>query len=302
MGRRRAKGRNVQGILLLDKPIGITSNDALQRVKRLFHAQKAGHTGSLDPLADGLLPLCFGKATKVSAFLLDADKRYWVRIRLGVKTTTADAEGEVLETRPTDGITEKDLHSALSRFEGEIQQIPPMYSALKHKGERLYKLAREGIEVEREARTITIRQLTLLSAELPEFELDVACSKGTYVRTLAEDIGEVLGCGAHVTALRRTGVGPYGLDGLVSMDELERISEQGMDALDQLLLPVESALTHLPEVRLSADTEFYLKQGQPVLVPNAPVEGQVQLFGVDGRFIGVGEILDDGRVAPRRLL
>ncbi len=301
MGRRRKSGRNVRGILLLDKPRGITSNDALQRVKRLYRAQKAGHTGSLDPLADGLLPICFGAATKISAFLLDADKRYWVRIKLGETTTTADSEGEVVSTRPVQGIGEAEIRQALEPFRGEIQQIPPMYSALKHKGERLYKLAREGKEVEREPRAVTIHGLELLACNLPEFELDVHCSKGTYVRTLAEDIGEALGCGAHVTALRRTGVGPYDADGMVTLDELEAQAEQGQESLDARLLPLETALAHWPEVRLNPDSTFYMRQGQPVLVPNAPTEGWVRLFGPDG-FIGVGEVLDDGRVAPRRLM
>ncbi len=301
MGRRRKSGRNVRGILLLDKPRGITSNDALQRVKRLYRAQKAGHTGSLDPLADGLLPICFGAATKISAFLLDADKRYWVRIKLGETTTTADSEGEVVSIRPVEGIGEAEIRQALEPFRGEIQQIPPMYSALKHKGERLYKLAREGKEVEREPRAVTIHGLELLACDLPEFELDVHCSKGTYVRTLAEDIGEALGCGAHVTALRRTGVGPYDADGMVTLDELEAQAEQGQESLDARLLPLETALAHWPEVRLNPDSTFYMRQGQPVLVPNAPTEGWVRLFGPDG-FIGVGEVLDDGRVAPRRLM
>jgi tRNA pseudouridine55 synthase len=301
MGRRRNKGRNVRGILLLDKPRGITSNDALQKVKRLYRAAKAGHTGSLDPLADGLLPICFGAATKISAFLLDADKRYWVRIKLGVTTTTADSDGEVLETRPVEGVSEEALRQVLTRFQGEIDQVPPMYSALKHKGERLYKLAREGVEVEREPRRITIHSLELTAFDSPEFELEVHCSKGTYVRTLAEDIGEALGCGAHVTALRRTGVGPYGIDQLVSLELLEQKGEEGSVAMDALLLPVESALADWPEVRLTPDSSFYVRQGQPVLVPNAPVEGWVRLFGPDG-FMGVGEILDDGRVAPRRMM
>ncbi len=303
MGRRRQKGRNVQGILLLDKPLGETSNSALQQVKRLFQARKAGHTGSLDPLADGLLPICFGSATKISAFLLDADKRYWVRVKLGETTSTADAEGEILEQRPVTGVDEAGVRQVLERFRGRIQQIPPMYSALKHKGERLYKLAREGVEVEREPRTVTIHELELTRFEPPEMELQVRCTKGTYVRTLAEDIGEALGCGAHVIGLRRTGVGPYADQGLVTMGRLQSVWEaDGLAGLDRLLLPVESALADWPEIRLSADSTFYMKQGQPVLVPNAPTEGQVRLYDPNGRFIGVGEILDDGRVAPRRLM
>ncbi len=302
MGRRRKSGRNVRGILLLDKPLGITSNKALQDVKRIFKAQKAGHTGSLDPLADGLLPICFGAATKVSAFLLDADKHYQVRIKLGVTTTTADAEGEVLKTRPADGITESDIQKALTEFEGDIEQIPPMYSALKHKGERLYKLAREGIEVEREPRPVTIHSITIQGYSEPELDLDVHCSKGTYIRTLAEDIGANLGCGAHVIALRRTGVGPYGADGLVTMEQITQLAEDGLSALDELLLPIDSAMASWPEVKLSPDGTFYLKQGQPVLVPNAPTEGMVRIYDANGSFMGAGEILDDGKVAPRRMM
>ncbi len=304
MGRRQQKsrGRNVQGILLLDKPLGASSNAALQQVKNIFRARKAGHTGSLDPLASGLLPICFGAATKISAFLLDANKRYQVKVRLGITTTTADAEGEILESRPSDGVTEQDINAVLKAFSGEIQQLPPMYSALKHKGERLYKLARKGIEVERELRTVTIHEIALLSADLPEFELDVKCSKGTYIRTLAEDIGEQLGCGAHVCALRRTEVGPFGITGMVDMAVIESTAEQGMDALDQLLLPTESAIADWPEIQLTADAAFYLQQGQAVLVPQAPTEGWVRLYADKTRFIGVGQIQDDGKVAPKRLM
>lgn len=292
----------MQGILLLDKPLGDTSNAALQRVKRMYFARKAGHTGSLDPLAEGLLPICFGSATKISAFLLDADKRYRVQVKLGETTTTGDAEGSVLETRSTAGITESDIRGVLEKFIGEIQQIPPMYSALKHKGERLYKLAREGIEVEREPRSIKIHKLELLSCQIPVFELDVFCSKGTYVRTLAEDIGAVLGCGAHVCALQRTGVGPFSADQMISMDDLYAAFEQGREAMEALLLPMESALGDLPAVRLNSDSTFYIRQGQPVLVPKAPTLGRVRLYDDKDLFIGVGEILDDGRVAPKRLM
>ncbi|MCG8011081.1 MAG: tRNA pseudouridine(55) synthase TruB, partial [Candidatus Thiodiazotropha weberae] len=204
MGRRRNRGRNINGVLLLDKPQGMTSNKALQEVKFLYKAAKAGHTGSLDPLATGLLPICFGEATKLSAFLLDADKRYLVKVKLGETTTTADAEGDVVETSDPSGVTEDALRETMAEFLGEQQQLPPMYSAIKHNGERLYKLARQGIEVEREPRTIHIHGIDLLSFDLPEFEMDVRCSKGTYVRTLAEDIGKRLGCGAYVSGLRRT--------------------------------------------------------------------------------------------------
>ena len=301
--RRRPRGSDVKGILLLDKPLGISSNEALQHVKRLFKAQKAGHTGSLDTLATGLLPLCFGAATKISGFLLDADKRYWVRVRLGVTTTTADAEGEVLETRSAEHVTEQDILNVLPGFTGIIQQLPPMYSALKHNGQRLYKLAREGIEVEREPREITIHSLELVDADLPEFELNVHCSKGTYVRTLAEDIGNKLGCGAHVVGLRRTKVGPYTDQQLVTMEQLQQLAETAdLDQLDQLLLPMDTGLAHWPAVQLTANSSFYIRQGQPVQVPKAPLDGWVRMYSENDEFIGVGEIDDDGRVAPRRLL
>ncbi|MGE5153466.1 MAG: tRNA pseudouridine(55) synthase TruB [Bdellovibrio bacteriovorus] len=306
MGRRHATGRNVTGILLLDKPIGLTSNDALQRVKRSYRAAKAGHTGSLDPLATGLLPVCLGAATKFSAFLLDADKRYRVRVHLGVTTSTADAEGEILERRPVEGVDARRIEAVLAQFRGEIDQLPPMYSAVKHGGERLYKLARQGLEVERQPRRIQIFALDLVGMELPEIELDVHCSKGTYVRTLAEDIGRELGCGGHVSALRRTGVGPYDetVVEFVTLDRVRELAErEGAAAhLDALLLPLESALGHWPAVRLSADAAFYLQQGQAVMVPQAPTEGLVRLYDVSQRFLGVGEILDDGKVQPKRLI
>ena len=300
--RHRHKGRPVNGILLLDKPIGLTSNDALQEVKHLYKARKAGHTGSLDPLASGLLPICLGEATKASGFLLDADKHYRMTCRLRVRTTTGDAEGEVLETRPVGALDTAALEAVLDRFRGPIQQVPPMYSAVKHQGERLYKLARQGVEVAREARTVVIRELTLLAMNLPELELDVHCTKGTYVRTLAEDIGDLLGCGAHVTALRRLGVGPYDEAGMITLADLKKLLLQGFEALDAILLPVETALAQWPGVRLSSDAAFYLRQGQPVLVPHAPTSGWVRLYQGEHQFLGMGQILDDGRVAPKRLM
>jgi tRNA pseudouridine55 synthase len=304
MGRRHrhSNQRRVNGILLLDKPSGLTSNAALQAVKKLYRARKAGHTGSLDPLATGLLPICFGEATKVSGFLLDADKDYRVTCRFGERTTTGDAEGELLEQRPVEDLTEDRLNEVLQGFLGEIEQIPPMYSALKHKGERLYKLAREGVEVEREPRQVTIHALELLTLTSPLAEIRVHCSKGTYVRTLVEDIGEVLGCGAHVAGLRRLGVGPFDDTQLVDMETLRAVAGEGEQALDKLLLPLESGLAQWPDVRLSGDAAFYLRQGQPVLVPKAPTAGLVRLYEGENRFLGVGEILDDGRVAPRRLM
>jgi tRNA pseudouridine55 synthase len=300
--KRNANLRTVNGILLLDKPAGLTSNAALQEVKKLYRARKAGHTGSLDPLATGLLPICFGEATKISGFLLDADKHYRVQCRLGERTNTGDSEGEVLERRPVEAVTEAALREAIEGFLGDIEQIPPMYSALKHKGERLYNLARQGLEVEREPRTVTIYALELLGFTGDHAELMVHCSKGTYVRTLVEDIGEILGCGAHVSALRRLGVGPFDESGMHDMEALEALASEGYPALDRLLLPIEAGLAQWPGVSLSGDAAFYLRQGQPVLVPQAPTEGWVRLYEGDQQFIGMGEILDDGRVAPRRLM
>jgi tRNA pseudouridine55 synthase len=300
--RRHPNLRAVNGILLLDKPAGLTSNAALQVVKRLYRARKAGHTGSLDPLATGLLPICFGEATKISGFLLDADKHYRVQCKLGVRTNTGDAEGEVLEQRPVEGITEAALREVIAGFLGDIEQIPPMYSALKHKGERLYNLARQGVEVEREARTVTIYALELLDFGGDRAELRVHCSKGTYVRTLVEDIGAMLGCGAHVSGLRRLGVGPFDGSAMHDMEALEALASEGYPALDRLLLPIEAGLAQWPGVSLSGDAAFYLRQGQPVLVPQAPTQGWVRLYEGDRQFIGMGEILDDGRVAPRRLM
>ncbi len=302
MARRRSQGRNIHGILLLDKPAGVTSNAALQTVKRLYRARKAGHTGSLDPLASGLLPICLGEATKVSGFLLDADKHYWVLCRLGEKTATGDAEGEVLERRSIEGIDAARIEAVLELFRGPIEQIPPMYSAVKHQGQRLYKLARQGLEVERKPRSVVIHELRMERYDAPVLEIVVRCTKGTYVRTLAEDIGEALGCGAHVAQLRRLGVGPYGEQDMIALDELQAMAEQGLGALDERLLPLESALTQWPEVRLSDDAAYYLLRGQPVLVPRAPTSGWVRLYAAEQRFLGMGEILDDGRVAPRRLL
>jgi tRNA pseudouridine55 synthase len=303
MGRHHGNERRVDGILLLDKPSGLTSNAALQKVKRLYRARKAGHTGSLDPLASGLLPVCFGEATKVSGFLLDADKHYWVSCRLGVRTTTADAEGAVLETRPVDAVTAERLREVMERFTGSIEQIPPMYSAVKHQGQRLYALARQGVEVLREPRQVTIHAMELLDFRPPLVEIDVHSSKGTYIRSLVEDIGEVLGCGAHVADLRRFGVGPFSAAGTVTLETLEeRRDAGGVAALDALLLPMESGLSQWPDVRLTGDAAFYLRQGQAVLVPHAPTTGLVRLYEGQRRFLGVGEILNDGRVAPRRLL
>ena len=305
---RRQRGREVSGVIVIDKPHGISSNDAVQAVKRIYRAQKVGHTGSLDPLATGVLPLCLGEATKLSQFLLDSDKEYRARIKLGIRTDSGDAAGRILEERPVSGIDRAAVEAVLKDFRGEIEQVPSMFSAIKHHGQPLYKLARQGIEVERKARRVTIHRNEIVAFEGDEFELMIHCSKGTYVRTIAEEIGERLGCGAHVCALRRLRAGPYGETDMVSLETLERVRERGgHGALDALLLPLSSAVANWPVVSLSDATAFYIRQGQPVLVPHAPTSGRVQLMeqstdGSNGSFIGVGEILDDGRVAPRRLV
>jgi tRNA pseudouridine55 synthase len=298
----RPPRRDVHGVLLLDKPVGLTSNEALQRVKRLFAAKKAGHTGSLDPLASGMLPLCFGEATKVSAYLLDADKYYVVTCRLGSRTATADAEGEVIETRPVPALDERIIEEALARFRGEIMQVPPMYSALRHQGQRLYDLAREGIEVPREPRPVTIHELLLKGFTSDSLSLEVRCSKGTYIRTLAEDVAEALGTCAHVTLLRRLAVGPFGLGSVMhSLAALEQGGREAVVNLDALLLPVDSAVAHWPKAELTGDAAWYFAKGQPVFLPGAPARGQLRVYAAQ-RFLGVGEIISDGRLAPRRLM
>ena len=298
----RPPRRDVHGVLLLDKPVGLTSNDALQKAKHLFAAKKAGHTGSLDPLASGMLPLCFGEGTKVSAFLLDADKYYAVTCKLGERTATADAEGAVVETKPVPRLSAGLLEETLAEFRGEIDQVPPMYSALRHQGQRLYDLAREGIEVPREARTVVIHELTLMAHTADSLSLEVRCSKGTYIRTLVEDVAEALGTCAHVTVLRRLAVGPFGLgSGMHTLADLERMAQEGPAALDALLLPVDSAVAHWPKAELAGDAAWYFSKGQPVFVPGAPTSGRLRVYAAR-RFLGVGEIISDGRLAPKRLL
>lgn len=292
----------MNGILLLDKPVDRTSNEVLQQVKRLFRARKAGHTGSLDRVASGMLPLCFGEATKFSSFLLAADKHYLATCKLGVQTTTGDAAGEVVSVQPVSAIDRGQLEKALQGFRGKIEQIPPMYSAIKHKGERLYKLAYQGIEVERQPRTVHIRELELLSVQGDEFQVRIVCSKGTYIRTLAEDIGRRMGYGAHVAKLRRTGAGTFREQEMITLPELEQAARSDSDPLSRHLLGVDAMLRDVPEVVLADAVAFYLCQGQAVIVPRAPTEGLVRIYDQQRRFLGVGEILDDGRVAPRRLL
>lgn len=313
---RRRRGRELNGILLLDKPLGLSSNQALQRVKYLFNAAKAGHTGSLDPEATGMLPLCFGYATRVSGLLLDADKTYQVTGRLGIRTETGDREGAIVEQLPVPALTSEQMDAFIAPFRGLVQQIPPMYSALKVAGKRLYELARAGETVERQPRAINFYRIDLLAFDGEFFELRVHSSKGAYIRTLIEDIGAAIGCGAVVTQLRRIGVGPWlvepslldtppsceRLPRLWTLEELtEQVKADEESAINRVILPTDSALTSYPVVTLDADSAFHIRHGHPVFVANAPQTGWFCIYGPDDLFLGMGEVLDDGRVAPRRL-
>ena len=290
--------RAVNGVLLLDKPRGLSSNQALQQAKRLFQAAKAGHTGSLDPLATGLLPICFGEATKFSHFLLDADKSYLANIKLGINTTTGDAEGEVLSNSEVNVGADR-LNQTLNRFTGVIQQVPPMYSALKHQGKALYEYARAGVNIERAARTVNIHGIKLERFTGDEIVITVSCSKGTYIRTLAEDIGNTLGCGAHLTGLRRLTTAHFSLDNALTLEQLEAMS---MQVRDQNLLPVDAAIQDLPEVHLDEASVHYLTQGQQVWKAGAIPSSYFRLYSQAGDFLGLGELSDDGKIAPKRLL
>lgn len=293
--------RDIDGILLLNKPSGISSNQALQRAKYLFQARKAGHTGNLDVLASGLLPVCFGEATKVCQFLLDADKHYVSAFTFGQQTATGDAEGEVIRAASTAGLDAAQVRAAMAAFSGWIEQLPPMHSALKHHGQPLYKLARQGLEIEREKRRIRLDRFELLNFTTPTAEVDIVCSKGTYVRSLAEDLGAALGCGAYVSALRRDGAGPFQLAQAYTLDALETLAAQGMAALDAVLLGADRALEHLPRAVLAEDAVVRFQRGQTVRTDAAPSAGQLRLYDAAQRFIGVGEVRDDGGIAPRRL-
>ncbi|WP_417530184.1 tRNA pseudouridine(55) synthase TruB [Marinobacter lipolyticus] len=301
---RRRKGRDVNGILVIDKPLDVTSNGILQQVKRLFGAAKAGHTGALDPLATGVLPLCFGEATKFSQMMLDSDKSYIATAKLGVRTETGDSEGAVVEEKPVPAeLDSASLEPVLERFRGDIQQVPSMYSALKHKGRPLYEYAREGIEVERPARPVTIYELTLLDVRDDEMDIAVSCTKGTYIRSLVEDIGEALGCGAHVTALRRTMASGFTLADAYPVDKLEAMRERD-ESLDGLLVAPDAALSMFPEQELSGQSLVSIINGQPVRIPGQPLDGFVRLYGNE-RFIGLAEAFPEGeatRLVPRRLV
>ncbi len=302
----RRNFRKLNGILLLDKPLGASSNKVLQDARCLYQAAKAGHTGSLDPLASGMLPICFGEATKVSAFLLDADKSYITTAQLGAMSDTGDAEGRLFDQKIVPEFSDAGIEAVLEQFRGAIQQIPPMYSALKKEGQPLYKLARKGVEVERQPRSVTIHELTLKDRTADTLSLEVRCSKGTYIRTLVEDIGKALSCGAYVTMLRRTEVSPFNDLPMYTLDTLRDSFEQGgLDALDEYLLPLDRALPHLPVLTVNNDDLIRLRQGQK-LSPGSFVneelrQGLVRVYEASGMFAGLCEVTEQA-VKPKRLI
>jgi tRNA pseudouridine55 synthase len=290
----------VDGVLLIDKPVGLSSNDALTKVKRIINAKKAGHTGTLDPFATGLLPLCFGEATKFSQDLLEADKTYLAKVHLGVTTTTGDTEGETVETRPV-AVTNEQIEAALVKFRGPIMQVPPMYSALKRDGKALYEYARAGITLEREARAVTIHALEMLDYEAPFLTIRVTCSKGTYIRVLGEDIGAELGCGAHLNQLRRIGVGNLSIDGMVTLEALQAIENPL-----SLLAPVDALLSSFPRVDLTPELAKRFLNGQRLALNREPVslpdeKGRVRVY-IEGKLLGTAILQDWGVLQPERLI
>lgn len=303
MSRPRKKGRDVHGVFLLDKPQDVSSNDIMQKVKRLFKANKAGHTGALDPLATGMLPICLGEATKFSQFLLDSDKRYVVTAKLGERTDTSDAEGQVVQSREVN-VAEADILAALSAFRGEILQVPTMFSALKHNGKPLYEYARAGITVEREARPITIFELKFIDYQAPFLTLEVHCSKGTYIRTLVDDLGEALGCGAHVTMLRRLAVADYPIEEMMPIEDLALLADSFPSGeLDRLLLPMDTAVASLPQLNLTAEQTKAVGFGQRVKFENPQaLSGLVRLFSENGQFLGIAEITVGNIIRPNRMV
>lgn len=303
MAKPRKRGRDIDGVFLLDKPQGMSSNDIMQKVKRVFQANKAGHTGALDPLATGMLPICLGEATKFSQFLLDADKRYQVTAKLGERTDTSDAEGQVVETRDVQ-VDVQDILAALPHFRGDLMQVPTMFSALKHQGKPLYEYARAGITVEREARLITIFDLQFIAYDAPYLTLEVHCSKGTYIRTLVDDLGEYLGCGAHVTVLRRTAVANYPVEAMMDWDTLQVLAaQQDLALLDQHLLPTDSAVSALPALHLNQEQSKAISFGQRVKFDNpTQLTGQVRLFSDTQQFLGVALVDEHNVIRPQRLI
>lgn len=290
--------RVISGVLLLDKPHGISSNGALQQVKRLYQAAKAGHTGNLDPIATGLLPVCLGEATKFSQYLLDANKTYQARMKLGQTTTTGDSEGDVLAQKPVN-IHLAQIEKLLPQFTGELSQVPPMYSALKHQGKALYTYARAGIDIERPPRNITIYSLSIDEFSGDELVITVSCSKGTYIRVLSEDIGNALGCGAHLIELRRTEIGKFKIADALTIPQLEAMS---LEVRDAQLLSADCLIHNLPPVHLDADSAFYFQQGQAVWQAKQVHKGQVRVYDTERNFLGLAEIDSDGKVAPKRVV
>lgn len=290
--------RNINGILLLDKPLGYSSNQALQKVKWLFQAAKAGHTGTLDPLATGLLPICLGEATKFAQHVTDADKTYIANLKLGERTTTGDAEGEVVSTKSVE-VSEAQFVQVCDKFLGEVSQVPPMFSALKHEGKALYEYARAGIEIERPSRQVVVKNITVIDFADVNAQISVTCSKGTYIRTLAEDIGMALGCDAHLTGLRRTETAGFVITDAIRIEEIEALS---IESRDRLLLPVDSALSELPKVSISAESAYYFRQGQAVWESGAIPKGELRVYEEGDLFIGIGKLLDNGKIAPKRLV
>ena len=303
MSKPRKRGRDIHGVFLLDKPQGMSSNDIMQKVKRIFQANKAGHTGALDPLATGMLPICLGEATKFSQFLLDADKRYLVTAKLGERTDTSDAEGQIVETRDVN-VKTPEILTALEQFRGNILQVPTMFSALKYNGKPLYEYARQGITVEREARPITIFELNFIEYNAPYLTLEVHCSKGTYIRTLVDDLGEALGCGAHVTMLRRTAVADYPTEKMLDWHALQNLAEQqDLSLLDALLLPMDTAVAKLPALTLNESQTQGIGFGQRIKFDNPNrLQGQVRLFSHENRFLGVAVIDENNVIRPQRLV
>ena len=303
MSKPRKRGRDIHGVFLLDKPQGMSSNDIMQKVKRIFQANKAGHTGALDPLATGMLPICLGEATKFSQFLLDADKRYLVTAKLGERTDTSDPEGQIVEIRDVK-VKTPEILTALEQFRGDILQVPTMFSALKHNGKPLYEYARQGITVEREARPITIFELNFIEYNAPYLTLEVHCSKGTYIRTLVDDLGELLGCGAHVTMLRRTAVADYPTEKMLDWHTLQSLAEQqDLSSLDALLLPMDTAVAKLPALTLNESQTQGIGFGQRIKFDNPNrLQGQVRLFSHENRFLGVAVIDDNNVIRPQRLV
>ena len=303
MSKPRKRGRDIHGVFLLDKPQGMSSNDIMQKVKRIFQANKAGHTGALDPLATGMLPICLGEATKFSQFLLDADKRYLVTAKLGERTDTSDAEGQIVKTRDVN-VKTSEILTALEQFRGDILQVPTMFSALKHNGKPLYEYARQGITVAREARPITIFELNFIEYNAPYLTLEVHCSKGTYIRTLVDDLGEALGCGAHVTMLRRTAVADYPTEKILDWNALQSLAaQQDLSLLDALLLPMDTAVAKLPTLTLNESQAQGIGFGQRVKFDNSNrLQGQVRLFSHENRFLGVAVIDENNVIRPQRLV